>query len=214
MRIGIIGSGHVGSTLARHFTAHGYEVAVSNSRGPDTLRDLEAELGPHVHAMTADEAAWFGDVVVVSVPFQSYAEVPADAVAGKVVIDTCNYYPDRDGHFPELDSGATTSSEMLAEHLPGARVVKAFNAIRWDSLRDKSRTTGDGQRVGIPISGDDAQAREAVALLVDQIGFAPVKAGTLGDGGRKHQPGTDVYTADLPGSELKSRVSPAASAAS
>jgi predicted dinucleotide-binding enzyme len=210
MRIGIIGSGHVGSTLAEHFTDHGYEVAVSNSRGPDTLRDLESRLGGRAHAMTPQEAEWFGDIVVVAVPFKNYADVPADGVVDKVVIDTCNYSPDRDGHFPELDDGRTTSSEMLAERLPRARVVKAFNAIQWDSLRDKSRRTGDGTRVGIPISGDDAHAKQAVALLIDQIGFAPVNAGMLGEGGRKHQPGTEVYAADLPGRDLKARVSPAA----
>jgi predicted dinucleotide-binding enzyme len=210
MRIGIIGSGHVGSTLAEHFTGHGHEVAVSNSRGPDTLRDLESKLGRRARATTPEEAERFGDIVVISVPFKNYTDIPADGVAEKVVIDTCNYNPDRDGHFPELDDGRTTSSEMLAERLPGALVVKAFNAIRWDSLRDKSRRADDGARIGIPISGDDAQAKQAVALLIDQIGFAPVNAGTLGEGGRKHQPGTEVYTADLPGHDLQARVSPIA----
>ena len=210
MRIGIIGSGRVGSTLAEHFTRHGHQVAVSNSRGPDTLRDLESKLGRRAHATTPEEAERFGDIVVISVPFKNYTDIPADGVAEKVVIDTCNYSPDRDGHFPELDDGRTTSSEMLAERLPGALVVKAFNAIRWDSLRDKSRRADNGARIGIPISGDDAQAKQAVALLIDQIGFAPVNAGTLGEGGRKHQPGTEVYTADLPGRDLQARVSPVA----
>jgi predicted dinucleotide-binding enzyme len=210
MRIGIIGSGHVGSTLAEHFTRHGHEVAVSNSRSPDTLRDLESKLGRRARATTPEEAERFGDIVVISVPFKNYTDIPADGVAEKVVIDTCNYHPDRDGHFPELDDGRTTSSEMLAERLPGALVVKAFNAIRWDSLRDKSRRVDDGARIGIPISGDDAQAKQAVALLIDQIGFAPVNAGTLREGGRKHQPGTEVYTADLPGRDLQARVSPIA----
>ena len=149
MKIGIIGSGHIGSTLAKHFVAAGHEVAVSNSRGPDTLRGLESELGGHGHAVTTEEAERFGNVVVVSVPFKSYADVPADGLAGKIVIDTINYYPDRDGHFTELDSGDRTSSEMLAGRLPGARVVKAFNAIQWTSLRDKPAESAGGQRVGI-----------------------------------------------------------------
>lgn len=191
---------------AKHFVAVGHEVAVSNSRGPDTLRDLESELGGHGHAVTTEEAERFGAVVVVSVPFKSYADVPADGLAGKIVIDTANYYPDRDGHFSELDSGARTSSEMLAERLPGARVVKAFNAIQWTSLRDKAAESADGQRVGIPLSGDDPQAKQVVAGLINEIGFEPVDAGPLGAGGRKHQPGTDVYTADLPAGELRPKV--------
>lgn len=210
MKIGIIGSGHIGSTLARHFTRHGHDVALSNSRGPETLQELESDLGRHAHAMTVEEAERFGDILVIAVPFKNYADIPDQAVAGKVVIDACNYYPDRDGHDADLDSGATTSSEMVAERLPDAQVVKAFNAIAWDSLRDKARGIGDGTRVGIPISGDDPRAKQAVALLIDQIGFAPVNAGPLGAGGRKHQPGTDVYLADLPGRELKARVSPQA----
>lgn len=206
MKIGIIGSGHVGSTLAGKFVAAGHEVAVSNSRGPDTLRDLEADLGDRGHAATTEQAERFGDVIVVSVPFKSYADVPADGLAGKVVVDTTNYYPQRDGHFDELDSGQTTSSEMLKRRLPNARLVKAFNAIRWDSLRDKGQPSGDGARIGIPISGDDAEAKQIVAQLIGEIGFEPVDAGPLGEGGRKHQPGTDVYTADLEAGQLRSRI--------
>ena len=144
--------------------------------------------------MTAAEAARFGDLVVVSVPFGRYREVPKEAVAGKVVIDTNNYYPRRDGHFEELDSDRTTSSELLQAHLSGARVVKAFNAILWSRLRDDGRPAGDHDRLGIPISGDDEQAKQSVAELIDEIGFNPVDAGTLAEGGRKHQPGTPAYT--------------------
>jgi 8-hydroxy-5-deazaflavin:NADPH oxidoreductase len=190
MRIGIIGAGHIGGTLARHFVSAGHEVAVSNSRGPETLADLVTELGGRARAMTAQDAASFGDVVVVSVPFGRYRELPTKGLAGKVVIDTNNYYPGRDGHFPELDTDRTTSSELLQAHLPGARVVKAFNAIYWQNLRDLGRPSGDPQRLGIPISGDDAAAKRDVAELIDQIGFDTVDAGTLAEGGRKHQPGT------------------------
>jgi 8-hydroxy-5-deazaflavin:NADPH oxidoreductase len=201
MKIGIIGTGHIGSTLAKHFTEIGHEVAVSNSRGPGSLRELESELGDRGRAMTAEEAERFGDVVVISVPFKSYADIPAVDIAGKVVIDTTNYYPSRDGVFTELDTDAQSSSEVLAGQLDGARIVKAFNAIQWTSLRDKA-----GQRVGIPISGDDARAKQVVAGLIDQMGFEAVDAGSLAEGGRKHQPGTDVYIADLPASELRSRI--------
>jgi predicted dinucleotide-binding enzyme len=206
MRIGIIGSGHIGGTLAKLFVAAGHEVAVSNSRGPETLAGLVDELGARAQAMTAEDAERFGELVVVSVPLGRYREVPADAVDGKVVIDTNNYYPQRDGHFPELDDDSTTSSELLLAHLPGARVVKAFNAIVWTRLRDDGRPVGDPERLGIPISGDDEQAKRTVAELIDEIGFDPVDAGTLAQGGRKHQPGTPAYTQGLPTAELRARL--------
>jgi 8-hydroxy-5-deazaflavin:NADPH oxidoreductase len=122
------------------------------------------------------------------------------------VIDTTNYYPQRDGHFDQLDGDRTTSSELLQAHLPRARVVKAFNAIRWDHLRDEGRPAGDPERVGIPISGDDAWAKQIVADLIEQIGFDPVDAGTLAAGGRKHQPGSPFYVADLRSGELRARL--------
>jgi predicted dinucleotide-binding enzyme len=203
VRIGIVGSGKIGGTLAKRFVDAGHEVAVSNSRGPETLAVLVEELGAQAQALTAEEAARFGELVVVSVPFGRYREVPADAVAGKVVIDTNNYYPRRDGRFEDLDSDQTTSSELLQAHLPGARVVKAFNAILWSRLRDDARPAGDPERLGIPISGDDEQAKETVAQLIDEIGFDPVDAGTLAEGGRKHQTGTPAYTDGVPTMELR-----------
>jgi 8-hydroxy-5-deazaflavin:NADPH oxidoreductase len=127
-----------------------------------------------------------------------YREVPSDAVAGKVVIDANNYHPGRDGHLEELDSGRTTSSELLQAHLPSAGVVKAFNAIQWLRLRDQGRSAGDPERLGIPISGDDAEAKRTVSELIDEIGFDPVDAGTLAEGGRTHQTGGPAYTQGLP----------------
>jgi predicted dinucleotide-binding enzyme len=207
MKIGIIGSGKVGSTLAEQFTSAGHEVAVSNARGPDSLRGLESKLGAKAHAATIEDAERFADVVVISIPFRSYADFPADELADKIVIDATNYYPQRDGRFTELDTDAQTSSEVLAGQLPGAaRVVKAFNAMMWTSLRDKANKASSGQRVGIPISSDDSQAKQVVAGLIEQIGFEAVDAGSLAEGGRKHQPGTDVYTADLPAGQLRSRM--------
>jgi 8-hydroxy-5-deazaflavin:NADPH oxidoreductase len=203
MRIGIIGSGKIGGTLARRFVDAGHEVAVSNSRGPETLAALVGELGPKAQALTAREAARFGELVVVSVPLGRYRELPTDSVAGKIVIDTNNYYPQRDGHFEELDSGRTTSSELLQAHLPGSHVVKAFNAILWSRLRDDARPAGDPERLGIPISGDDEQAKETVAQLIDEIGFDPIDAGPLAEGGRKHQTGTPAYTNGVPTRELR-----------
>src|SRR3954468_23487430 len=162
MKIGVIGAGHIGSTLARHFASAGHDVAISNSRGPETLDELAAELGERVQAMTAEDAARFGELAVIAIPFKNYRDLPADALAGKIVIDTNNYYPSRDGHFAELDDDSTTSSELLARHLPGAAVVKAFNSMRSDSLRDKARPAGATGHLGIPISGDDLEAKQVV----------------------------------------------------
>lgn len=201
MRIGIIGAGHIGRALAAHLVRAGHEVVLSNSREPETLRELVAELGDRAGAGTPAEAARAGEVVVVSIPFGRFRELPASDLRGKIVVDTGNYYPQRDGHFEELDDDHTTSSELLQTHL-GARVVKAFNAMYWEHLRDFAKPAGDPERIGVPISGDDEEAKRVVAGLVDDIGFDPVDAGTLADGGRKHQPGARAYAADLPTEEL------------
>jgi 8-hydroxy-5-deazaflavin:NADPH oxidoreductase len=206
MRIGIIGAGHIGATLAGHFVRLGHDVAISNSRGAGTLRGLVDELGGQAEAMEAADAAEFGDVVVVSVPFGRFGELPTVGLAGKVVVDTNNYYPQRDGHFEELDADRTTSSELLQGRLQGARVVKAFNAMQWERLRDLGHPSGDPNRLGIPLSGDDEEAKRIVAELIDAMGFDAVDAGTLAEGGRKHQPGTPVYAADLPSDELRARL--------
>jgi predicted dinucleotide-binding enzyme len=202
--IGIIGAGHIGGTLAKLFADAGHEVMVSNSRGPETLAPVVAEGGPGVRAGTAIDAARFGDVVIVSVPFGRYRELPSEGFAGKVVIDTNNYYPGRDGQFEELDSDRTTVSELLQGHLAGSRVVKAFNAIGWHRGRDEGRPRGDADRAGIPISGDDQAAKETVTRLIDEIGFDAVDAGALAVGGRRHQPGTSVYGKPLTAHELRS----------
>jgi 8-hydroxy-5-deazaflavin:NADPH oxidoreductase len=206
MRIGIIGAGHIGGTLAKRFVDVGHEVALSNSRGPETLASLVDAVGERAQATTTADAARFGDVVVVAIPMGRYREVPTDAVMGKVVIDANNYYPQRDGHFEELDSDRTTSSELLQAHLPGAHVVKAFNAIQWMRLRDEGRPAGDPGRLAIPLSGDDEEAKRTVAELIDQLGFDPVDAGTLAEGGRKHQTGAPAYTQGLPTAELRARL--------
>jgi predicted dinucleotide-binding enzyme len=202
MRIGIIGAGRIGSTLAKHFVDAGHEVAVANSRGPETLRELAAQLG--VQALTVDDVARFGELVVVSIPFGRYLDVPVDSLAGKTVIDTNNYYPQRDGHYPDLDSGAITSSELLQRHLIGAHVVKAFNAIRSDHLRDYARP-GGGERYGIPIAGDSSEAKRQVVDLIDAMGFDPVDAGDLA-AGRAFERGADLYGADLSGEELRKKL--------
>ena len=140
--MGIIGAGHIGSQVARLAVASGYNVAISNSRGPETLTGLVAELGPDARAATALEAAQSGDIVVVSIPLKNYRKVPVEPLAGKIVIDTNNYYPGRDGHIPELDNESTTTSELLAAHLPTSKVVKAFNHIHAAELTTHGQPAG------------------------------------------------------------------------
>ena len=144
--IGFIGSGNIGSTVARLAVAAGYEVVLSNSRGPETLAELVEHLGPQARAATAPKAAADGDIVVVTVPLRAYQEVPVDPLQGKVVVDTNNYYPDRDGHIAELDDESTTTSELLQQHLPQSKVVKAFNNIYVSHLATLARPAGDSER--------------------------------------------------------------------
>ncbi|GAA2600295.1 NAD(P)-binding domain-containing protein [Dactylosporangium fulvum] len=190
--IGLIGSGNIGGTVARLAVAAGYDVVLSNSRGPETLADLVAELGPHARAGRPADAAAAGDIVVVTVPLKVYREVPAEPLAGKIVIDTNNYYPQRDGRFPELDEGSTTSSELLQQHLPGAKVVKAFNNIFFKHLASLTRPSGADDRTALPIAGDDAEAKQVVTAFLDAIGYETVDVGTLADSWRV-QPDTPVY---------------------
>jgi predicted dinucleotide-binding enzyme len=198
MKIGIVGSGNIGATAARLFVAAGHEVALSNSRGPQTLGELAAELGESARAATVEEAARFGDVVLVAVPFGKYRELPAAAFYGKVVIDAGNYYPERDGQFAELDNGETTSSELMSEHLKGARLVKGFNTIYYAHLASQGDTSLPLEdRRAIFIAGDDSTAKEIAAKLIEEIGFAAVDTGFLVEGGKRQQPGSAIYNQEL-----------------
>lgn len=189
---GFIGSGHIGSTVARLAVAAGHDVVVSNSRGPETLTDLVAELGPRARAATSDEAARAADIVVVTIPLGSYRQVPVDALAGKVVIDTMNYYPQRDGAIAELDDGSTTSSELLQAHAAQAKVVKGFNNIYFGHLASLARPHGADDRTALPIAGDDEAAKRQVEQAMDEIGYDTVDLGPLAEGWRT-QPGTPAY---------------------
>jgi predicted dinucleotide-binding enzyme len=182
--IGIIGAGHIGSQIARLAVANGYDVVISNSRGPGTLATLIAELGPRARAATAVEAAETGDIVVVSVPLKNYRAVPVGPLAGKIVIDTNNYYPERDGHIPELDNESTTTSELLQAHLPASKVVKAFNHIYAAALTTDGQPAGAKNRRALVIAGDDKDAQAKVTHLLDQFGFDTVDAGPLKEGWR------------------------------
>jgi hypothetical protein len=192
--IGLIGSGHIGSTVARLAVDAGHDVVLSNSRGPETLADLVAQLGAHARAATAGEAAAAGDIVVVTVPLKAYREVPVEPLRGKVVIDTNNYYPQRDGHIAELDDGSTTSSELLQAHLPESRVVKAFNNIYFGHLGSLQRPAGDPERSALAIAGDDEEAKRTVTEFLDSIGYDAYDAGALSEGWR-YQPDTPAYGA-------------------
>lgn len=200
--LGIIGAGHIGSQIARLAVANGYDVVISNSRGPETLSALIAELGPRARAATAAEAAKAGDMVVVSVPLKSYRNVPVAPLAGKIVIDTNNYYPGRDGHIPELDNESTTTSELLQAHLPTSKVVKGFNHIYAAALTTDGQPVGTKHRRALVIAGDDTGAKATVTRLLDQFGFDTVDAGPLKEGWRI-QRGTPGYGPRRTAEELR-----------
>lgn len=190
--IGLIGSGNIGGTVARLAVAAGYDVVLSNSRGPETLGELVAELGPRARAATAADAAAAGDIVVVTIPLKSYRDVPVEPLAGKVVIDTNNYYPQRDGHIAELDDESTTTSELLQAHLPSSHVVKVFNNIWFGALAALARPAGAADRTALAIAGDDADAKAQVTAFLDAIGYDAVDAGPLSEGWR-YQRDTAAY---------------------
>ena len=204
MKIGIIGAGNIGSTAAKLFVDAGHAIAIANSRGPETLQDLISELGAGAQAATIEDAASFGEVVLISIPFGKYKTLPAETLRGRIVIDSNNYYPNRDGQFAELDNDSTTSSELLEQHLTGARIVKGFNTIWSEHLKTQGNKDFrlEDRRV-IFIASDDSEAKEIVAKLIEEIGFAAVDTGFLSDGGRLQQPGTPVYNKTLTVSEAK-----------
>jgi hypothetical protein len=182
--IGLIGAGHIGSQVARLAVSHGYSVVISNSRGPETLAALVAELGPNARAATAVDAAKAGDIVVVTMPLKNYRDVPVAPLAGKVVIDTNNYYPQRDGHIPELDDESMTTSELLQAHLPTSKVVKAFNHIYAAHITTDGQPAGSKNRRALVIAGNDPDAKATVRKMLDQFGFDTVDTGPLKEGWR------------------------------
>ena len=190
--VGFIGSGRIGSTVARLSVAAGHPVMMSNSRGPATLQDLVGELGPLALAGTGEEAAAAGDIVVVTVPVKAFPDLPAAPLAGKTVIDTCNYGPERDGHIPELDSESLTSSELLLRYIPDAMLVKAFNNIFFKHLLSLARPAGAADRSYLPIAGDSAPAKAAATEFIESIGYSVVDAGPLADSWRQAT-GTPVW---------------------
>jgi predicted dinucleotide-binding enzyme len=200
--IGLIGAGHIGSQLARLAIKAGYEVVLSNSRGPETLAALVSELGPKARAGTIAEAASAGDLVVVTVPLKAYQTAPPHLLAGKIVVDTGNYYPGRDGHIAELDSQRATSAQLLQTHLIASKVVKAFNHIQAAHLTEHAQPAGSENRRALAVAGDDADAKAQVARLIDQFGFDTVDVGPLSESWRI-EPGTPGYGPRRNATELR-----------
>ena len=190
--IGIIGAGNIGSQVARLAVGSGFDVVISNSRGPETLAELIAELGPAATAGTSTQAGEAGDIVVVTVPLKAYMDIPVEPLAGKVVIDTNNYYPQRDGQIEELDDEVTTSAELLQAHLPDSTVVKGFNHIQAADLTADALPAGAPGRRALAIAGDDDAAKAAATELFDRFGFDAVDAGPLAEGWR-YQRDTPAY---------------------
>ena len=196
MKIGIIGAGNIGGNLTRRFTQLGHEVYVANSRGPETLADLTRETG--AKAVTPKEAARQGEVVIVTIPEKNIPKLPRDLFAdtspSAVIVDTGNYYPQRDGKLADIESG-TTESRWVSEQL-GRPVVKAFNNIYAKHLLERGKPRGVPDRIALPVAGDDKRAKAVVIELLDEMGFDGVDAGGLDDSW-KQQPGTPVYGTDF-----------------
>lgn len=188
MNIGIIGSGNIGANAARLFAQAGHDVAVSNSRGPESLEPLVSEIGSSARATTVKEVADFGEAILVAIPFFARDTLPS-GLDGKIVIDATNYYPGRDG---DVDFDGLTSSELLARNIPGARLVKAFNTMYYETLAKEGRSEGE-DRLVLFVAGDDKEAKATVSGLIEEIGFAPMDTGSLRDGGRKQQPDSPIY---------------------
>ena len=194
MKIAIIGSGHVGGTLTRRLRGLGHAVTVANSRGPGSLSGLVGETG--ATAGTIESATGDADLIIVAVPLAAVPDLVDDNFSGKIVIDATNYYPERDGDIAELSDGdRRPSSRWVAQHLPGSRVVKAFNSIYAEHLMEMGRAPGDSGRIALPVAGDDLEAKRVVMGLVDELGFDPVDAGPLDESWRQ-QPGSPIYTTD------------------
>lgn len=196
MKIGIIGAGKIGATIARLFVKAGHAVALSNSRGPESLKELIKQLGDNAIALTKNGAAAFGDIVLLAVPWRDATALPdAALLQNKIVIDAMNPYKANGGVY---DLGKSTSSEETAKKLPGATIVKAFNTKNFRNLKDGNREDLPLQeRKAIFMAGDNIEAKAKISRLIEEIGFAAVDTGNLHDGGKKQQPEGQVYNRDV-----------------
>ena len=200
--IGIIGAGKIGTNVAKAAIAAGYDVVLSNSRGPETLAATTQDLGPQASAATPEQAAAAGDLVLVAVPLGKHQEVPVEPLKGKVVMDANNYYPQRDGRIEALDTNASTTSELLQHHLPESRVVKAFNNITFNQIPADATPPGTPNRRALSIAGDDAHAKTTVAEFLNTIGYDSVDIGSLADSW-KDERDTPAYGPRMNAQELR-----------
>jgi 8-hydroxy-5-deazaflavin:NADPH oxidoreductase len=206
--IGIIGSGHVGSSLARAALAHSYTVVLSNSVGPESLAGLVADLGPGASAATAEQAASAGDFAIVAIPITTIGDVPAEPLAGKVVLATINYFPQRDGHIAEIDDGHLTVPGLLQRHLPASKVVRAFSMLDAADMSGDGHPPGDPKRRALALAGDDAQAKRVAARLYDEFGFDTLDLGGLDESWRV-DPGQKAFVTRQNLAELRANVASA-----
>ncbi|MFJ7750928.1 NADPH-dependent F420 reductase [Arthrobacter sp. NPDC097144] len=191
--LGIIGSGNIGTAVARLAVAAGMNVVIANSRGPETLSDLISELGPLAAAGTVEDAAKLGDAIVLSIPLKAVTDLPDGLLAGKTVLDTSNYYPSRDGRITTLDDSTVTTSELVQSWLPGAYYVKAFNNILAHHIPLLARPAGSPDRSALPIASDNTEAKAEAAALIDALGYDVVDAGTVAESWR-FEPDAAGYT--------------------
>ncbi|MGI8429026.1 MAG: NADPH-dependent F420 reductase [Solirubrobacteraceae bacterium] len=204
MRIGIVGSGRIGGTMMRLLVRGGHQVAIANRRGPNSLAGLGAELGGRARAATVTEAAIGGEMIILAIPFGRYGELPVEPFRRKIVVDATNYYRDRDGSIGELDGDRVTSTELIAQHLEGARLVKAFNTMHYETLATAGAPGSPREeRIALFLAGDDREANGIVGELIEQLGFAAIETGSLAQGGRRQQPGSAIYNTPLPAREAE-----------
>ena len=206
--IGIIGSGHVGSNLAKAALAHGYSVVVSNSQGPDSLAGLIAELGPGATAATPDQASRAADFAIAAIPVTTIDQVPIEPLAGKVVLATVNYFPQRDGHIADLDEGRVSVPGLLQRHLPASKVVRAFSMLNAADMSGDGHPPGDPKRRALALAGGDQQAKELVARLYDEFGFDALDLGGLDESWRV-DPGQKAFVTRQNLAELRANVAAA-----
>jgi 8-hydroxy-5-deazaflavin:NADPH oxidoreductase len=206
--IGIIGSGHVGTNLASAAVAHGYDVVLSNARGAASLAGLVADLGPKARAAAPEEAAAAGDFAIVAIPITTVDRVPVEPLAGKVVIATINYFPQRDGHIAAIDNGATTAPGILQAHLPASKVVRAFSMLDAADMSGDGHPRGDPKRRALALAGDDPAARQLVAGLYDEFGFDALDLGGLDESWRV-DPGQRAFVTRQTLAELRANVAAA-----
>lgn len=194
MKIGIIGSGNIGEATARLFVKAGHQIAISHSKGPQSLESLVASIGGDAKAMTVQAALAFGEVIFLAIPWRRREDLqlfPSELFKNKIVIDATNPFSES---FKLIDLGNSTSSEEMAKQLPSVRLVKAFNTLYYESLRDGSRPSkGEQDRLVLFVAGDDTAAKEVVSKLIEDIGFKAVDTGSLREGGRKQQPDSPIY---------------------